>query len=127
MSATSDLAARILAADDLDRVTENVPEWGVTLDLVTPNGDERAELASLFSGDDDESDEAAKERTAVMFPLLIAICAHNPDTGERVFTEDHIAELRRKNGAVVWRLGQKCLEIAGMTADAVDEAGKEDS
>ena len=124
MSAT-DIRARVLNAADLDSVIEHVPEWDVTLKLVTPDGDERASLALLFSGDDAEDEAAAKERTAVMFPLLIAICAHDPETGERVFTDDDIEALRRKNGAVVWRVGQKCLEIAGMTADADVEAGKD--
>ena len=47
--------------------------------------DERAALALLFSSSDDESDDDAKERTARMYPALIAICAHDAETGERVY------------------------------------------
>lgn len=120
----SDLAARILACDDLDSETVEVAEWGVTLKLVTPTGEERATLASAFKNIDDDDDEG---RLALMFPTLLAMCAHDPDTGERVFTSDQIGALAKKNGAVVWRLGETCQRLAGMTADAVDEAGKDTS
>lgn len=118
----SNLAARILACDDLDSETVDVPEWGVTLKLVTPTGAERATIASAFSGVDEDDDEG---RLALMYPALLAMCAHDPDTGERVFTSDQISALAAKNGAVVWRLGEVCQRLAGMGTDATDDAGKD--
>ena len=121
MSATN-LAARILACDDLDSETVDVPEWGVTLKLVTPTGAERATIASAFSGVDEDDDEG---RLALMYPALLAMCAHDPESGERVFTSDQIGALAAKNGAAVWRLGEICQRLAGMGADATDDAGKD--
>lgn len=122
MSAIRDL---VLSSDDMDRQTLVVPEWGdASLELRSPNGDERAALALLFSSNDDETDEDAAERTARMYPALIAICAHDAETGERVFTDADVDALRKKNGAVVWRVGGACLKVAGMAADAVETAEK---
>ena len=122
MSANETTAAKlrktILGADDIEAVPYEVPEWGVTLELRTPNADERMTMTSMFSGGDEVD-------MTKMFPALIVSCAYDPASGERVFTADDLALLGQKNGAVVQRVGQRCMEVAGMTEAAVD-AGKDD-
>lgn len=55
-------------------------------------------------------------------------CVLDPDTGERVFTNDD-AEwlLAEKSADVIQRISEVCLQVSGMTEEAVDTAGKDSS
>lgn len=122
---TSTLAQQILDAEDVEIRECKVPEWGVTLELRSPNGEERAALAESFIDlkATQETGETQMRDLKRMYPTLVIACAYDPDSGERLFEMDDatIAALNRKNGAVLERVALTCLEIAGLQPDAVEE------
>ena len=115
------LRDRILAARDIESRIVDVPEWDTKLELRTPTVLERGELISKFMRDEGTLDVVA------MNPLLVAMCAHDPDTGERVFTADDVDALYTKSSAVMERLGEICLELSGLmgAAERADAAKKD--
>lgn len=115
MSSVRDL---ILDADDLDSETVDVPEWGVTIVLRAPSGSERA---AMMRATVSESGESKLEDWSLLWPVALAMCAHDPSSGERVFTMDDVPALQEKSAAVLERLGDRCLALAGLKPDAVDE------
>ena len=111
------LRAAILESDDLEVDVIDVPEWGgVKLELRSPDGDERSALVQMWTSEDDEMD------IAKMFPAMIAVCAYDPESGERVFDVADLELLRKKNGAVLQRVGMRCQHLAGMSAEALEDA-----
>ena len=118
------LADKILAADDLTTETVDIPEWGVKIELRSPTGTERALLLRQTVDDDGE---AKVDDWSILWPLAFIACAHDPDTGHRIFAFDAAELLQAKNGAVIGRLGDRCLEIAGLKKDAVEGAKKSSS
>lgn len=123
---TKTLAQQILDADDTETVPFDVPEWNVKLELRSPSGEERSALQRSFVDMDATMAAGAVQLRdlKVMYPALIVACAYDPDTGERVFEgfdADTFAALNRKNGAVLERIAQRCLDLVGLTAEAVDE------
>lgn len=117
----SSLADKILAADDLTAETVDIPEWGVKVELRTPSG---AERASLLRQTVDDDGEQRHEDWSILWPLAFIACAHDPETGERIFEWDQADALQSKNGAVLARLGDRCLDIAGLKADSLEGAKK---
>lgn len=120
----SSLRESILSADDLTREVMDVPEWGVSIELRTPDAATRGRMvARWIAADGDQAEIAASIHTT-----MIVLCAYDPVTGERLFDpdSDDVMLLAQKNGAVVQRVGEAAMRLAGMTAEVVDE-GKDDS
>lgn len=106
---------KIREADDIADTLVDVPEWGVAILVRSPNGRERAELLNLIVSEDSD------ERRALLFPMTIALTAHDPDTKERLFTREDVAWLAEKNGVVLQRVAEVGMRLAGLVADAVEE------
>ncbi len=115
------LKDKIFAADDVTRDLESVPEWGITIELRSPTGAERAQLMNQTV---DENGDANKAMWPLLWPYALICCAHDPDTGERIFDWDDVNDLQTKSASVLTRLGDKCLNIAGLKPDAVEDAKK---
>lgn len=112
----------ILKAPDISRLTVEVPEWGVTVEVRSPTG---AVRAALLSRSVDEKGESRLDDWSLLFPYAIVACVYDPETGEPVFTWDDVAALQdTKNATVLQSLGMRCLEAAGMTPDSVEGAKK---
>jgi hypothetical protein len=121
------LADQILAADDIERRLEDVPEWGVTIELRSPDGEERAALIdALVKITDVATGTIEMKDLRVAAPSVIAATAYDPETGERIFSFEPgtIAALSHKNGAVLDRLATIGMELCGLNPDAVEEAKK---
>jgi hypothetical protein len=99
---------KVFAANDIESRVVDVPEWDVKLELRTPTVLERGELIAKFMREEGTLDVVA------MNPLLVVMCTHDPDTGDRVFTADDIDGLLGKSAAVMERLGEICLELSGL-------------
>lgn len=110
------LRDQIADAQDLYAETVEVPEWNVTIEMRTPTLSERSTMVRRFVKDDGS---AAIDNLAEMFPALLIATCFDPETGEALFTEADADLLRSKNGAVVERLAQVALRLAGLTGDAV--------
>lgn len=120
------LAERIAAAEDVETIMHDVPEWGVKLELRSPTGQERADMVSRFI--DYETGENRARNMAVLYPAVVVACCYDPETGERVFADHDAAAaiLNGKNGSVVEAVAKVCMPLVGLRGEDV-EAEKDDS
>lgn len=110
----SNLRDKILAASDLSHEDVEVPEWGVTIRVVSPTVRERARIVSAFMGPDGQPD------IEKMYPALVIATASDPETGERLFTQDDTEALSGKSGKAMELVAQAALRVAGMSDRPVD-------
>ena len=73
----------ILSSDDRGREIVDVPEWGVKLEIREPNVGQRAALIEGYQ---------SNTGLAWVYSSMLVATAYDPETGERVFTEDATAE-----------------------------------
>jgi hypothetical protein len=120
------LAERIAEAEDVETILHDVPQWGVKIELRSPTGQERADMVSRFI--DYETGENKARNMAVLYPAVVAACAYDPETGERVFDSHDAAAavLNGKNGSVVEDVAKACMPLVGLKAEDV-EAEKDGS
>lgn len=112
----STLRDQIFAADDLDRETVEVPEWGVTLEVRTPDGATRAKIAKIVGADE--------PNVELVYPALLIPTLFDPDTGEQIFTVDDADAVNAKSGLVLERLSEVALRVSGVTQEALEAAKK---
>ena len=114
-----DLRDKILAANDIAAKQLSIPEWGgVVIEVRAMNGLQRAKVISNALDKDGNVD------TQNMYPdLLIASC-YDPETGKPLFAEADRAALNQKNGAVLERIAQVAMNLAGITKTAIEDAEK---
>lgn len=113
------LRERILAAKDYRSELIEVPEWEASVEVRELDGMTRARLAAQVG------DESNPDRMTTVYPLLLGASLYDPSTGERIFeTDEDVAALMGKSGAILDRLAVVALRVSGMTDDAVDVAGR---
>lgn len=108
------LRDRILAAQDLGSKLVEVPEWGVTL-----------EMRGMDAATSEALSDAATEGGQSWLRSVIVASAHDPETGEQVFTQDDVDALGAKSSAVIARLWQEALDVSKLSDEARVEAGKD--
>ena len=113
------LRDKILAADDIGREIFTVPLWEVDVEVRTMTASERSKM--LNSAMDDNGNMDLEQ----LYPRILIATVFDPDTGEQVFTEDDVSALQNKSASAVEAVAQKSMALSGLTAEAVDEAGKE--
>ena len=112
------LRDKILSVDDIQTKMVEVPEWGVTVEIRGMNGADRQAIL--------DSAAASEEVTAGgMFIDVILATVYDPETGERLFSEDDKGALLSKNANALDRMAKVGFELSGLAADSVDEAGKQ--
>jgi hypothetical protein len=112
------LRDRILQASDITAETVEVPEWGVTVEVRTMTGAERAKIM-----------QSAAEAGGVMdftkiYPDVVISCTFDPESGERVFDWEDRPNLMAKSGLAIDRIAAVGLRLSGFTKEAQDAAGK---
>ena len=60
-----------------------------------------------------------------MYPEMVILCAHDPETGERIFTEADRDALLGKSAAALELVALTAMKVSGMTGEAQKEAGKD--
>ncbi len=110
---------QIRKAQDRASETVEVPEWGVTVEVRSMTGRQRAAIVSVLTSEDGNRMEA-------IWGWVLVTCLYDPETGEQVFEEDD-AEwlLDEKSSTVLDSLSGVCLRVAGIVEGGVDEAGKD--
>lgn len=114
---------RIKNADDGSSTTITIPEWDdVELSVVSMSAGQRAQIFDAMQAND------GNMPLELFWRVSLISCVLDPDTGERVFTNDD-AEwlLAEKSADVIQRISEVCLQVSGMTEEAVDTAGKDSS
>ncbi len=113
------LRDRIAAIEDRASTVVDVPEWGCTLLLREMTGAQRDELANIWI----EAQDGTRQRIPPgLRERQIIAAAHDPDTGEPVFTLDDIEMLSSKSLDVLDRLAGEIDALSGTGAGAVDDA-----
>ena len=117
----SRLADKIRQSEDRTVEIIDVPEWGVKLELRSMTALQRSTMQTEWA----ETEEAS---AAVLYQSVLQNCCFDPDTGENVFDDDDKEWiLAEKSAEVVDRVAQACLRISGLSADSIDESGKDSS
>lgn len=112
------LRDQILNRDDIQSELVEVPEWDVTVEMRGMTGADRAAIlqAAMLPGGGVD--------LQAFFPDVIIACAHDPETGARLFAAEDRAALMSKSGKAIDRLANSGLALSGMTEAAQNSLGK---
>jgi hypothetical protein len=112
------LRDRIKEAQDDRREMVEVEEWGVTVEVRSMTGKERAQTLQRYLTEDNEIDWEA------LYPELVIASTFDPDTGERVFSPDDGDWLNEKNAGALEHIGQVAMRLSGLDRRARERSGK---
>lgn len=115
----SDLSAKIFAADDIVSKVVPVPQWGVTVEVRSMTARDRSRLLSAAAMD------GGVVKFEEVLPDVVILCTFDPETGERVFSENDREALLSKAAGAIEMLATVALGLSGMDDNAMDEAGKD--
>jgi len=116
-----DLREKILAADDLPTHAVECPEWNCTLYVRTMTGTERDGYEGDVMGR--QGSGTASMRLDGLKAYLVVLTVVDED-GARVFEESDLDKVQQKSSKVINRLADVALSVNGLTADDVEELGK---
>lgn len=111
----------ILTTVDIQSKLVEVPEWGVTLEVRGMTAGDRMALTELAMG------EGGTVRLSVLYPWLVVSSTFDPETGERVFSDEDVEAVKTKAGSAVERLATAAMELSGMTEAARNALGEDSS
>lgn len=107
----------ILAKDDLKKIEVEVPKWGDTVTLQELSADAAIELHEEMKRMKDEGGQRGVRE------LAIVVCAVGED-GERLFTRDDIALLKKKSNEAINLLGDVAWDLIGLGEGTEKEAAE---
>lgn len=107
-------AASILQAEDFVYDEVDCPEWDGTVRIRSLSGAQRVVLKKAIDAERDDVDET------------LCVMAIVDEDGNRILKREQIAELSKKNTAVLTRIAIRVLEISGMRnrKKAIEDAEK---
>lgn len=107
----------ISLANDLERVTVEVPEWGGEVVLQVPTVADFEAWNVDRIGDDGEFESIGARAS------LVALCLVD-GAGARMFSDDEVESLAQKSWSVIDRLFEQCRRLAGVDDDEVEDTEK---
>jgi len=116
------LRDKILATEDIESETINVPSWGVDLLIKGMSAGERVLL--MQNAYDAKTEQVNMSK---VYPDVVVSCAHDPETGEPVFTKNDKEAILGKSSAAIEIIANAGLRLSGIGAEAQDAAGKDSS
>lgn len=116
------LRDKILAAQDIPTEKVTIPEWDVTLLVKGMSAGDRIELMQTAY-----DVNTGQVNMSVVYPDVAVACAHDPETGEPVFTDADKDAILSKSSAAVEKLANVGLRLSGIGKDEQDAAGKDSS
>jgi len=120
----STLSDQILAADDGDMETINVPEWGVDVGIISMSGTARARVADVAAAglEDDGAGLIA------LWRVTLRTCLIDPADMTPIFADDEaLNALMDKSAAVLHRLWDTAWKKSGLGTGGEKDAGKDSS
>lgn len=114
----------VAEANDIEKRLEEVPEWGVTIELRAFSLDARSGFLDQMQVGTLEGEDEVKGAMKRMYPAMLIAACYDPATGAPVFTEADVTMLLSKNGNVVDRIGEVIMRMNGMIEGAIDDAKK---
>lgn len=116
------LKDKIKAVQDIQKHVINLsdkwPEWDIVIELRTMKAIDRAKLLKTCV---DPKGNVISEKFQAG---LIAASYFDPDTGEKVFTEDDYEMIMDKSAAVIEYLASRAMEVSGLNREALTAAEK---
>lgn len=112
------LRDQIFAAQDIQTSVEDVPEWGCKLELRGTTARDRMALIQKHV------DQDGNINLSSLYPDILVVTAHDPETGAKVFSPGDEDALSEKASAVVERLGIKAMSLSGMATGKTNSEGK---
>ena len=111
------LRDKILQAPDLKSEMMDIEEWGVTIEVRSMNGTQRARMMK-------ESFNAETKEVSWDYASLIIAGAYDPESGELIFTEADRRELNEKHGGILEEIAMRVLKLSGLSDDSLTESEK---
>jgi len=111
---------RILDAQDRRSVTVSVPEWGTDAEVLVASmsGAARDRYESLLYAATTSGEPVVNLRATVCASCIV------DESGRRVFSEQDVGALGRKNAAVLDRIFIVALRLSGLSSDAIEDSEK---
>ena len=106
----------ILGADDQDYAEVDCPEWGGKVRLRSISGAERDAYEASCIVQKGNSRTVNMKNARAKLIVLMAVDEH----GSRLFNEDDIRALAKKNARPIDRLFDACQKLAGITEEDMD-------
>ncbi len=121
----------IRESNDRESQLEEIPEWGVTVEVRSMTAKQRASIAQMganqvLAANSEGGTHNGSMEVDRIYKDTIVDCVFDPKTGEKVFkVEDLEWLMEEKSGAVIERISMICLNISGIYEGAEDDAGKD--
>jgi hypothetical protein len=116
------LRDKILAARDIPSETITVSEWDVDLLIKGMTAGERVTL--MQNAYDPRTEQVNMSK---VYPDVVVACAHDPETGEPVFSDSDKDAILGKASAAIEKIADVGLRLSGIGKEAQDAAGKDSS
>lgn len=111
----SELRERILATKDIPSERVFIEAWGVDVEVRGMSGRARAAFVQQALGD-------GGVNLAKAYPLLVAECCFDPETGERIFTVADLEALAEKSGTALEQIAIVAGRLSGLDDEAVERS-----
>ena len=116
--ASNELRKAILEADDIETEVVDVPQWGVKVEVRGMTSKERAKLLRSTTVDGQVDFNR-------WFPDLLIATIHDPESGDRIFTQADRDALNQKSGAAISHLADVAARLSGLGDSDLTDAKEE--
>lgn len=122
-------AIRQAVLDNDDRVFETieVPEWGVTLPLISLSMEKRRNIRKAATKSrPGKGGQMVRETDAELLEIMFFIeGVRDHKTENQIFTKGDAKALEKKNSGAISRVASKIMEMSGLNAEDADEEMEE--
>ena len=111
----------ILAKQDIPSQQQDLPEWGVKVEVRGMTGAERTRIMDKATGN------AGDVNLQFMYPEIVIATSFDPETGEQIFVPSDRDVLLSKSASAIDRIALVGMRLSGFTKEAADDMGKDSS
>ncbi len=114
------LRDKILQCADVEEELVHVPEWDCSILVRGMTGDKRSKLIQECVKVNAKTKQS-KTDLEKMFPIMIIECAFDPDTKERIFSDEDRGALSKKSAKALDRVFKVASALSGMEDEIEDQ------